>query len=64
MPTFQKSMYLDKLKFINFSLSINLDASLPQIGWYRIGLGILLGNFGETFKLAFHNLIRSPSIGL
>jgi hypothetical protein len=64
MPTFQKSTYLDNPKLINFSLSIDLDTSLPQIRWYRIGLGILISNFGEPFGLAFHNLIRSPSIGL
>jgi hypothetical protein len=48
-------MYLDSLEFINFSLSINFNASLPQIGRYRIGLGTLIGNFGELFKLTFHN---------
>jgi hypothetical protein len=38
MPTFQKSMYLDSLEFINFSFSIDLDASLPQIGNLKQGL--------------------------
>jgi hypothetical protein len=64
MPFFQKSTYLDSLKLINFSLSIELDASLPQIGWYKIGLGILVGNFGESFGLAYHNIIDGPFIGL
>jgi hypothetical protein len=52
MPTFQKSMYLDALEVINFSFSTNLNASLPQIGRYKIGLGTV-GNFGESFGLAF-----------
>jgi hypothetical protein len=43
MPTFQKSIYLDSLEFINFSFSIDSDASLPQIGQYRIGLGTPIG---------------------
>jgi hypothetical protein len=64
MPTFQKSMYLDNPKLINFSLSTNLDASLPQIGQYRTRLGTPIGNFSELFKLAFHNLIKGPCIGL
>jgi hypothetical protein len=57
-------MYLDSPELINFSLSINFDASLPQIGRYRIGLGTLIGNFGELFGLTFHNLIGCPYIGL
>jgi hypothetical protein len=32
MPTFQKSTYLDNPTPIHFSLSIDHDASLPQIG--------------------------------
>jgi hypothetical protein len=64
MPTFPKSTYLDSPELINFSLSINLDASLPQIVRYRIGFGTTLGNFGEPSGLAFHNLIGGPSIGL
>jgi hypothetical protein len=47
MSTFPKSTYLDSLEFIKISLSIDLDASLPQIGWYRTGLGTLINNFGE-----------------
>jgi hypothetical protein len=39
MPTFQKSTYSDNPTLIFFSLSIDLDASLPQIGWYGIRLG-------------------------
>jgi hypothetical protein len=57
-------MYLDNPKLINFSLSTNLNASLPQIGQYRIGLGTHVNNFGELSRLAFHNLIGGPSIGL
>jgi hypothetical protein len=64
MPIFQKSTYLDSLKLINLFLSIDLDTSLPQIGWYRIGLGSPIGNFGEPSGLAFHNLIKGPSIRL
>jgi hypothetical protein len=64
MSTFQKSTYLDSPKFIKKTLSIDLNASLPQIGWYRTWLGTLINNFGELFGLAFHNLIESPSIGL
>jgi hypothetical protein len=54
-------MYLDTPKLINFSLSIDLDASLPQIGRYRTRLGTSIGNFGQLFGLAFQNLIRGPS---
>jgi hypothetical protein len=64
MPTFQKSTYLDSLELKNFSLSIDFNASLPQIGHYKIRLGTPIGNFGELFGLYFHNLIKSPSIGL
>jgi hypothetical protein len=64
MPTFQKSTYLDTPKLINLSLSINFNASSPQIGRYRIGLGTLIGNFSEPSALVFHNLIDGPSIRL
>jgi len=64
MTTFQKSTYLDIPKLIKFSFSIDLNASLPQIGWYKTGLRILVGNFGDPFGLTFHNLIRGPSIEL
>jgi hypothetical protein len=64
MPTFQKSTYLDSFEFIIFFLSTDLDASLPQIRWYIIGLGILACKFGELFGLASHNLIEGPSIEL
>jgi hypothetical protein len=64
MPTFHKSRYLDSPKLINFSLSTDLDASLPQIGRCKIGLRTLVSNFGEPFGLAFHNLINGPSIEL
>jgi hypothetical protein len=57
-------MYFDNPELINFSLSTDLDASLPQIGRYKIGLGTPIGNFGESFRLTFHNLIESPSIEL
>jgi hypothetical protein len=60
MPTFKKSTYLDSLKLISFSLSIDLDASLPQNGQYKTRLGTLVGNFGEPSGLTFHNLIRGP----
>jgi hypothetical protein len=62
IPTFQKSMYLDSLTLMNFSLSNDLDTSLPQIGQYRTGLRILVGNFGDPFGLTFHNLISGISI--
>lgn len=57
-------MYFDNLELINSSLSTNLNASLPQIGLYKIGLGTLVDNFGEPFGLVFHNLIGGPSIKL
>jgi hypothetical protein len=34
------------------------------IGRYGIRLGTLIGNFGELSRVAFHNLIGGPSIGL
>jgi len=64
MPTFQKSTYFDSLELINFSLSIDFDASLPSIRWHRIRLGTPIGNFGELFVLVFHNLIEGPFIEL
>jgi hypothetical protein len=64
MLTFQKSTYLDSPELINFSLSTNLDASLPQTGRYKTWLRTLISNFGEPYGLAFHNLIEGPSIGL
>jgi hypothetical protein len=64
MPIFQKSTYSNSLKLINVFISIDLDASLPQIGWYRTGLGTIVGNFGEPFRLTFHYLIKGQSIGL
>jgi hypothetical protein len=57
ISTFQKSTYLDSPTFMNFSLSTNLDTSLPQIGQYGIGLGTPIGNFDDPSRLAFHNLI-------
>jgi len=64
MPTFQKSTYLESPKLIKKFLSININASWPQIKCYRIGLGTPIGNFGEPSRLAFHNLIGGPSIRL
>jgi hypothetical protein len=55
-------MYLDSPTLMNFSLSNDLDTSLPQIGRYGIGLGILVGNYSDPFGLAFHNLIGGISI--
>jgi hypothetical protein len=56
-------LYLDSPKLIKKFLSTDLDASLPQIGWYKIGHGTLVGNIGAPFGLAFHNLIGGPFIG-
>jgi len=57
-------MYLDSPELINFTLSTNFNASLPQIGCCRTRLGTPIGNFGESFGLTFHNLIKGPSIKL
>jgi hypothetical protein len=57
-------MYLDSPELINFTLSTNFNASLPQIGCYITRLGTPIGNFGESFGLTFHNLIKGPSIEL
>jgi len=64
MHCFQNSTHLDSLALINFSLSINLTTSWPQIGQYGIGLGTLIRSFGEPFALAFHNWIEGFSMGL
>jgi hypothetical protein len=64
MPIFQKSTYLDSPNLINFPLSTDFNASLPQIGWYKTRLRISIGNFGELPGLAFHNLIEGPFIEL
>jgi hypothetical protein len=50
-------MYLDSPTLINFSFSIDLNASLPQIGGHGTRLGVLVGNFGDPLELAFYNLI-------
>jgi hypothetical protein len=55
-------MYLDSPELINFSFSTGRNASLPQIGWYKTGVGTTVGNFGEPCGLAFRNLIGGPSI--
>jgi len=57
-------MYLDSLALIIFSLSTNLIASWPQIGRYGIGLGTLIGSFGDPSALAFHNWIGGTLMGL
>jgi len=49
---------------INFSLSINLTSSWPQIGRYGIRLGTLIGSFGDPLALTFHNWIKGVSMGL
>jgi hypothetical protein len=64
MPTFQTSTYLDNPTLIKKKFSINLDASLPQIGWSRIGVGTEVCNFGDPFGLASHSLIGKASMGL
>jgi len=61
---FPDSTYLNNLTLINFSFSIDLNASWPQIGQYGIGLGTPIGNFGDPSTLAFHNWIRGPYVGL
>ncbi len=63
MPCLENSTYLDSVALMNFSFSTNLNALLPQIGWYGIGLGTPIGSFGDPSKLHFHNLIGNPSIG-
>jgi hypothetical protein len=62
MLTFQKSTNLDSLELINFFFSIDLDASLPQIGSCKTRLGTPTGNFGEPSRLVLHNKIGGPSI--
>jgi hypothetical protein len=62
MPCFQNSTYLD-IALINSSLSTNLTTTWPQIKQYQIGLGTLVGSFGEPFSLAFHHWIEGPSMG-
>jgi hypothetical protein len=57
-------MYLDSPELTNFILSNDFNAAFPQIGHYRTRLGIPIGNFGESFGLTFHNLIKGPSIEL
>jgi len=57
-------MYLDNLALIKIFLSTNLIASWPEIGRYGIRLRTPIGSFGNPFELTFHNLIRSPSVGL
>jgi len=63
MPCFQNSTYLDNLTLIHFSFSTNLTTTWPQIRQYQIGLGTLVGSFGESFALAFHHWIEGPSVG-
>jgi hypothetical protein len=42
-PNFQNSKYLKIPPLMNFSLSINLDASSPHIGWNGTILELQLG---------------------
>jgi len=49
---------------MNFSLFINLDTSLPQIGQYGTWLRTPIGNFGDPSRLAFHDLINGASMKL
>ncbi len=63
-PPSKNPLYLDSPELINFYVSSDLDASLPQIERYRTRLKTLVGNFGEPSTLAFHNLIQGPSIEL
>jgi len=55
---------LGNLTLITFSLSIDLNASWPQIMRYGIRLGIPIGSFGDPLGLVFHNLVGGPSIRL
>jgi hypothetical protein len=64
MPYFQNSTYLDSPTLMNFSFSIDFNASLPQIGRYGTRLGTPIGNFGDPSKLHFHNLIGGPYVEL
>jgi len=64
MPTFKKSMYLERLALMNFCFSIDLEGSMPQMGQQIIRLGMLIGNFVNPLGLAFHNLIRGTFVGL
>jgi hypothetical protein len=57
-------MYLDSLALINFSLSIDLVTSWPQIGQYGTWLGTPVGSFGDPFALVFHNSIGGLSMGV
>jgi hypothetical protein len=47
---------------MNFSLFTDLDTLLAQIGQYGTWLRTPIGNFGDPFKLIFHNLISGASI--
>jgi len=49
---------------MNFSLSIDLNASWPKIGQYGTRFRILINNFGDPLGLIFQNLIGGPSMGL
>jgi hypothetical protein len=55
---------LESPALMNFSFSINLDTSLPQIEQYGIGHGNIVGNFSDPSRLAFHNFISVTSIEL
>ncbi len=49
---------------INFSFSINLVASFPDIGSKETRFGSLFGNFGWPKSSTYHNGIGGPFVGL
>jgi hypothetical protein len=49
---------------MNYSFSIDLNASLTQIGLYGTKLGTPIGSFGDPFRLQFHNVIIGPFVKL
>jgi hypothetical protein len=49
---------------MNYFFSMDLNASLPQIGLYGTRLGTPVGSFGDPSKLHFHNFIEGPCVRL
>jgi hypothetical protein len=47
MPTFQKFMYFDSPKLMNFCFSVDLQGSMPHVGQSGTGLGVFVSNFGD-----------------
>jgi hypothetical protein len=64
MSCFQNSTHLDSVTLMNYSFSIDLNASLTQIGLYGTKFETPIGSFGDPSRLHFHNVTIGPFVRL